>query len=89
MTKHFYQQVILNCVLYPSYCSVNAFEYTSECIVFDLLSISLYHGWLVDTSAPDTMNAVGSLTYNQLVEKIIENTGSTDGEKSSQGKYYI
>lgn len=61
------------------------FEYTSECIVFDLLNIALFHGWLVDTSMPDTVNAVGNLTYNQLVEKVIENSGSDDADKATQG----
>ncbi|XP_026374367.1 ubiquitin carboxyl-terminal hydrolase MINDY-2 isoform X3 [Ursus maritimus] len=30
------------------FTGVRVFEYTPECIVFDLLDIPLYHGWLVD-----------------------------------------
>ncbi|XP_067827604.1 ubiquitin carboxyl-terminal hydrolase MINDY-2 isoform X3 [Heptranchias perlo] len=30
------------------FTGVRVFEYTPECIVFDLLDIALYHGWLVD-----------------------------------------
>lgn len=30
------------------FTGVSDFEYTPECIVFDLLNIPLYHGWLVD-----------------------------------------
>ena len=30
------------------FSSVSDFEYTKECIVFDLFNIALYHGWLVD-----------------------------------------
>lgn len=30
------------------FTGVTDFEYTPECIVFDLLDIPLYHGWLVD-----------------------------------------
>lgn len=30
------------------YCRINDFEFTSECAIFDLLDISLYHGWIVD-----------------------------------------
>jgi hypothetical protein len=30
------------------FAGVSDFEYTPECIIFDLLNISLYHGWLVD-----------------------------------------
>ena len=32
--------------VYSRFTSVKEFEYTPECIVFDLLSIGLYHGWL-------------------------------------------
>lgn len=30
------------------FTGVADFEYTPECIVFDLLDIPLFHGWLVD-----------------------------------------
>lgn len=30
------------------FTGVSDFEYTPECIVFDLLDIPLYHGWLLD-----------------------------------------
>nr|XP_058912244.1 ubiquitin carboxyl-terminal hydrolase MINDY-2 isoform X4 [Kogia breviceps] len=30
------------------FTGVRVFEYTPECVVFDLLDIPLYHGWLVD-----------------------------------------
>lgn len=30
------------------FSAVSDFEYTSECIIFDLFNIVLYHGWLVD-----------------------------------------
>ena len=36
-----------------TYFRVRDFEYTTECIIFDLLHISLYHGWLVDPQNPD------------------------------------
>ena len=39
--------------------------------MFDLLSIGLYHGWLIDPQNTETVSAVGALSYNQLVEKII------------------
>nr|XP_034987328.1 ubiquitin carboxyl-terminal hydrolase MINDY-2 isoform X1 [Zootoca vivipara] len=53
------------------FTGVRVFEYTPECIVFDLLDIPLYHGWLVDPQAADIVKAVGNCSYNQLVEKII------------------
>ncbi|XP_033022286.1 ubiquitin carboxyl-terminal hydrolase MINDY-2 isoform X2 [Lacerta agilis] len=53
------------------FTGVRVFEYTPECIVFDLLDIPLYHGWLVDPQTAEIVKAVGNCSYNQLVEKII------------------
>lgn len=50
---------------------VSEFEYTPECIIFDLLGISLYHGWLIDPQNHGEVSAIGNCSYNQLVEKII------------------
>ena len=66
------------------FTGVRDFEYTPECIIFDLLNISLYHGWLVDPQLEDTVLAVNSLSYNQLVESIITNRSSEDSTKVSQ-----
>ncbi|XP_021925366.1 ubiquitin carboxyl-terminal hydrolase MINDY-2-like isoform X2 [Zootermopsis nevadensis] len=60
------------------FTGVQDFEYTPECIIFDLLNITLYHGWLVDPQCHDTVNALGSLGYNQIVEKIILNKCSSE-----------
>ena len=57
---------------------VSDFEYTSECIIFDLFNIALYHGWLVDPQQEDVVKAVNGLSYNQLVEKIIANKNNCD-----------
>ena len=64
---------------------VSDFEYTKECIIFDLLNISLYHGWLLDPQEEDVATAVHSLSYNQLVEIIIDNKHSADPELVSIG----
>ena len=66
------------------FTGVRDFEYTPECIIFDLLNISLYHGWLVDPQLEDTMLAVNGLSYNQLVETIITNRSSEDSTKLSE-----
>lgn len=50
---------------------VTEFEFTPECVVFDLLNIKLMHGWLVDPQNVEAVSAINSLSYNQLVEKII------------------
>ncbi|XP_051519661.1 ubiquitin carboxyl-terminal hydrolase MINDY-1 [Myxocyprinus asiaticus] len=67
------------------FTGVSDFEYTPECIVFDLLDIPLYHGWLVDPQSPEMVSAVGKLSYNQLVEKIIDFKHSTDSSQVSEG----
>ena len=64
---------------------VSDFEYTKDCIIFDILNISLYHGWLLDPQEEDVATAVHSLSYNQLVETIIDNKHSTDPELVSIG----
>ncbi|XP_076450790.1 ubiquitin carboxyl-terminal hydrolase MINDY-1-like [Babylonia areolata] len=58
------------------FTGVSDFEYTSECIIFDLLEIGLYHGWLVDPQDQENVKAVGKCSYNQLVEKVIQNKHS-------------
>lgn len=60
------------------FTGVQHFEYTTECIIFDLLGISLYHGWLVDPQSHDIVSAIGMCSYNQLVEKIIVQKTSED-----------
>ncbi|OCT89541.1 ubiquitin carboxyl-terminal hydrolase MINDY-2 [Xenopus laevis] len=67
------------------FTGVRVFEYTPECIVFDLLDIPLYHGWLVDPLVPELVKAVGNCSYNQLVEKIILCKQSDSSELVSEG----
>ena len=62
--------------------------------MFDLLNIGLYHGWLVDPQDSEQVTAVGKLSYNQLVEKIIATKQKgDDSEMVSEGEsptnYYI
>ena len=64
---------------------IQDFEYTPECIIFDLLRIPLYHGWLVDPQDSRTVEAVGNCSYNQLVEKIIGDRSSEKEELVNQG----
>lgn len=67
------------------FTGVRVFEYTPECIVFDLLDIPLYHGWLVDPQMQDIVKAVGNCSYNQLVEKIISCKQSESSELAGEG----
>ncbi|XP_047374053.1 ubiquitin carboxyl-terminal hydrolase MINDY-1 [Sciurus carolinensis] len=67
------------------FTGVSDFEYTPECSVFDLLGIPLYHGWLVDPQSPEAVSAVGKLSYNQLVEKIITCKHSSNPNLVTEG----
>ncbi|XP_064635481.1 ubiquitin carboxyl-terminal hydrolase MINDY-1-like isoform X2 [Lineus longissimus] len=62
------------------FTGVADFEYTSECIIFDILGLPMYHGWLVDPQSPEAQAAVGHYSYNQLVEKIITQKSSEKPE---------
>ncbi|OIV94367.1 hypothetical protein TanjilG_25429 [Lupinus angustifolius] len=50
---------------------IDDFEFTRECAIFDLLDIPLYHGWIVDPQDYDTTNAIGSKSYNALMEELV------------------
>jgi len=66
------------------FSGVTEFEFTPECIVFDLLKIVLYHGWLVDPQDKTTQSAIDNLSYNQLVEKMIVAKDKAD-ESATEG----
>ncbi|KAJ1520102.1 hypothetical protein ONE63_004324 [Megalurothrips usitatus] len=63
------------------FTGVNHFEFTEACTVFDLLDISLYHGWVVDPQATESVKALGHMGYNQLVEMIIQDKMADDSSK--------
>lgn len=77
MSKIIYRNVIVvkqltnkfHCVI--PFIDVVEFEFTRECIVFDLLKIALYHGWLVDPQDGPVVKAINNLGYNQIVEKML------------------
>ncbi|KAM6556902.1 hypothetical protein CsatB_003921 [Cannabis sativa] len=50
---------------------ISDFEFTRECAIFDLLDIPLYHGWIVDPQDYETANAIGSKSYNTLMEELV------------------
>ena len=54
------------------FTSCAGFEYTRECGVFDLLDLSLLHGWLVDPQEREVQHAIGERSYNQLIEMVVE-----------------
>lgn len=66
------------------FTGITDFEYTPECIIFDLLRIPLYHGWLSDPDLIELQNAIGQQSYNQLVDNIITNKASQDPVVATQ-----
>lgn len=58
------------------------FEYTKEMDIFDLFSINLYHGWLIDPLQTDLYQSLGDKSYNQLVEIGI-NGSESDADKTA------
>lgn len=52
------------------FTGVKDFEYTPECIIFDLLSIPLYHGWLADPQTPEVVSAVGNVLFYFIFKTI-------------------
>ncbi|KAL6556339.1 hypothetical protein OROGR_005627 [Orobanche gracilis] len=60
---------------------VDDFEFTPECAIFDLLDIPLYHGWIVDPQDKKTADAIGSKSYNTLMEELVSlDTKSMESE---------
>jgi len=68
------------------FTGVSHFEYTPELILFDLLHIPLYHGWIIDSEDTHLQSAIGNCGYNQLVDKIVTNKSSLSLELVTQGK---
>ncbi|PHT92519.1 hypothetical protein T459_00401 [Capsicum annuum] len=63
---------------------IDDFEFTRECAIFDLLDIPLYHGWIVDPQDHDTVNAIGSKSYNTLMGELVSlDTQNMDTEHKS------
>ncbi len=52
--------------------AVDGLEYSEDLLLFDVLHVRLLHGWLVDPQDRETACVVSKLSYNQLVEKVIE-----------------
>jgi hypothetical protein len=63
---------------------VRQFEYTSELNVFDIFGINLYHGWIVDEHDEQLHSLINDLSYNQLVEKIINLRSAANSDDSAK-----
>ena len=63
------------------FSSSTAFEYTPELDLFDLFSVHLYHGWLIDPEQTEIYEMLANKSYNQLIELII-----SGGDENFRGK---
>jgi hypothetical protein len=64
---------------------VDAFEYTPEIGLFDLVGVSLYHGWVADPQEREMYQIVGKTSYNQLVSTAIgSNESSQEDDPTNQ-----
>jgi len=61
---------------------VTEFENTQELAIFDALTMPLFHGWVVDPRDEPTAEALNTLSYNQIVEKLV--TSGTDDDSQSE-----
>ena len=53
--------------------------------MFDILNIGLYHGWMYDPQNSEAVSAIGTCSYNQLVERIINSKSSEDEQTQHSG----
>ncbi|KAI4343284.1 hypothetical protein MLD38_027810 [Melastoma candidum] len=63
---------------------IDDFEFTSECAIFDLLDMPLYHGWIVDPQDENTANAIGFKSYNALMADLV-NLETIETDKKPSG----
>lgn len=56
----------------PRFRHVSDLEFSPQLVVFDLLGINLRHAWLVDPDDTLAFAVVGSRSYNQLMERLVE-----------------
>lgn len=56
----------------PKFTSVECVEYTKNLSAFDVLGVTLVHGWLVDpTHDVEACSIIGNKSYNELIELVI------------------
>ena len=69
------------------FTAVDAFEFTGETAIFDLLRLPLVHGWLVDPADAVTAAAVGTMSYNELVERLVG--GAAPAEQAAALEHFL
>lgn len=66
--------------------SITDFEFTRELTVFDLFNIRIVHGWLVSPYDEESSRAIGSLSYNEVVEKLVHLSEHEGKESESESE---
>jgi hypothetical protein len=56
------------------FSACDAFEFTADLAVFDALRLPLLHGWLVSEQCPVTRDALAQLSYNRVVDLLVEDS---------------
>ncbi|KAJ0477933.1 putative MINDY deubiquitinase [Helianthus annuus] len=51
---------------------IDDIEFKRECPVFGILDIPVYHGWIIDPQDIETSNAIGSKSYDRLMEDLTD-----------------
>ncbi|CAD7701578.1 unnamed protein product, partial [Ostreobium quekettii] len=55
----------------PKFDSIRGFEFTNEVAIFDLMNISLVHGWLFDPQDERHATVLRNQSYNQVVSRLV------------------
>jgi hypothetical protein len=53
------------------FSSVDKFEFDARISVFDMLDVTLLHGWVVDAKDTELFPVLGPLSYNQAVDRLV------------------
>jgi hypothetical protein len=64
--------------------SVDAFEYTTQLSVFEVLGIPIVHGWIVDPNDRDAQEVLKNLSYNQAAELALTQFGGGSDQKEEK-----
>jgi len=62
-----------------NFSGIDRFEFDARISVFDLLGINLFHGWAVDIHDEELYKAVGDMTYNKLMDRMIDLNECAEG----------
>jgi hypothetical protein len=63
---------------------VTAFEYTDELSVFDMLGVTLLHGWLYDPQDVRAASVIQDMSYNQLICMLVDADSALEPRQPAQ-----